>query len=445
MVASKTSILVAAVALGAASVYTAPAPLNKDISLSRRHADDSALIAREFDDDELYAREFFDELDARDFEDDALEVRNFDEDELFARELYEDELEARAFDEAGEFEGVPFKPFPTTTPSSTPTPSSTATSSASTSIDAAKEKHVLAATSPSALNSGKKHHNHRICKPYKKAYEMLTGVKLSKGKVGEHKVDAHVHAHNVHEQDHHQLEHPKQPEHPKHPKHGSKRHHQASAEEIAQECGPEIAALLAAVHHQHKQDAAIDASTAHSTALTFQTPETLNVVTPTKAKRGLTQLWARVVGAGQGYPDAAGPVSAESSLSAPPPEGAENLATTRAPDGEQGPLNPKKPHRHNCRQHPQSKWCRSHHQHKRPHHRKTKQGGPGAALDSTKSVTDANVNGGRASDAGSPDAVARVMRRSLEDEIWERGLANSLGLDEDYFTKRFYDEDAFEF
>ncbi|KAK2460157.1 hypothetical protein APHAL10511_007836 [Amanita phalloides] len=467
MVASKTSILVAAVALGAASVYAAPAILTKDITLSRRQGDDSALIARDFDDDELYAREFFDELDARDFEDDALEARDFDEDELFARELYEDDLEARAFNEDGEFEGSS-----TSTPSSTPTSSASVPSSTST--DATKDKHVLAVTSPSTLNSGKgvhrkhhKHHDshhHRMCGPYMKAYQLMTGEALGEHKVGEHD----LHAHDLHTQDHHEQDH--HPKHPtKQPKHRHQRHHRPTAKEISEECGREIAAL----HQHHTHGAVVDAS-AHPTELKvqthetskIQTPETLKIQTPTKAKRGLNQLWARVVGrpadldtksSVQGYPDAAGQVGAESS---PLPGGAENLAATPGSDGQQGPLSGEhrkshhrhqhKHHHHHCHQNPHSRHCRHHH--RRPHHHRKhpKQDATGAAgLDSAKiaepnaPVSDATAVGNGAPSAAEPGAHA--VRRSLEDEIWERSLASSLGLDEDYFTKRFYDEDVSEF
>ncbi|KAF8629325.1 hypothetical protein AX15_003508 [Amanita polypyramis BW_CC] len=102
MVASKTSFIAAAVALGAASTtYAIPTPYHDEVSLSRREVD-NGLSARDFNDEleELYAREFYDELDTRDFEEAAeLEARDFDDDELYARELYEDDLEARDFEE----------------------------------------------------------------------------------------------------------------------------------------------------------------------------------------------------------------------------------------------------------------------------------------------------------------------------------------------------------
>jgi len=546
MVASKTSILVAAVALGAASVYAAPAPINQDIALSRREADESALIARDFDDDELFAREFLDDLDARDFED-ALEARDFDEDELYARELYEDELEARelyedelearelyedelearGFDDDEDLfaRAVEVSPFSLLNPSSAGTPSSTATptstvthsdgtpSPTSTSTDAMKDKHVLAATSPSTLNSDKKVHRkqrkrprHDVCKPYRTAYKLLAGEPLAEHKVGEHDLHHHgLHAHDLKAQDKDRHHHDRHHQH----RHRRQRHHKLTAEEIAHKCGREITALVTFQHHKH--DAVVDASTAPRVPETLkvqtsetpkvqtsealkvqipetskvQTPQTLKIQTPTKAKRGLNQLWARVVGkqsdmpamdtkiAGQGYPDAAGPVNAqshvlESSPSTPLPGGAENLATTPSLEGQQGPQRPgqhKKHHHHhhhhrhrNCYRYPNSKACRNRHRHNHHHNRKhrkqPKQDATGApALDATKSVTEPNVNGGPVSDAmavgnGAPVPVnpaASVQRRSLEDEIWERSLANSLGLDEDYFTKRFYDEDAFEF
>ncbi|KIL59891.1 hypothetical protein M378DRAFT_180656 [Amanita muscaria Koide BX008] len=88
MVASKTSFVIAAVALGAAtSVYAAPVQYNGGADLAARGFEDEYFqLAARFFDDEFEARDFDDELEARDF-DEEFEARDFNEEEyLFARD-----------------------------------------------------------------------------------------------------------------------------------------------------------------------------------------------------------------------------------------------------------------------------------------------------------------------------------------------------------------------
>jgi len=62
MVASKTSIVLAAIALNAATSYAAPTHYNSEVATRGFADDDVALEARFFDDEDLEARYFDEEL-----------------------------------------------------------------------------------------------------------------------------------------------------------------------------------------------------------------------------------------------------------------------------------------------------------------------------------------------------------------------------------------------
>ncbi|KAK2460158.1 hypothetical protein APHAL10511_007837 [Amanita phalloides] len=476
MVASKTSIIVAAVALGAATAYAAPTAFNKDITLSRREADEPALIAREFGDDELYAREFYDDLDARDLDD--LEARDFDDDELYARELYEDELEARGFDddelEARDFEDYEnlfARAVEATAPknSTAPTPSSTATSStstpSSTSTGVKNDEHVVAANLESTPSTGSAdEHLHDVCGTYVKAYEML--MEQSEHKKHEHGI---LHKHNSHHHHHHH--HHRHRHHHRHP-------HHLSADKLAEVCGHKIAALVMLANQEHGK--AVDSTSAHSTE-----SKTLKVQTPTKAKR---DLWARVIQVGESpqsdlktpgsqNPDSS---SAQSLVSSGTDGSALSSGSEKPVTGYSDKEQHRRPHgHHRHRPYGHHHHHHHHHGHRHRHRHSHHRGGHGgrqhgqqqaqsSVLDSTKSVTDTAVNSGTPANNGGPTPVSMssasgekpagspatpdsavvpgVRRRSLGDDVyWKRSLAGSLGLDLDYFTKRFYDEDGLEY